>query len=64
MEFVKNKLGLISNNENTLKDDIERYKIEYTGRAYLHGLATGPLAFCVIYFGQKFFTKNIKVRND
>ena len=63
MEFVKSKLGLISNNANDIKDDIERYKIECTGRAYLHGLATGPLTFCVVYFGQYFFARNMKVRN-
>ena len=62
MEFVKSKLGLISNKDNNLNDDIERYKIECEGRAYLQGLAVGPLTFCVVYFGQKFATKDIKVR--
>ena len=62
MEFVKSKLGLVSNKDNILNDDIERYKIECKGRAYLQGLAVGPLTFCVSYFGQKYFTKEHKVR--
>ena len=65
MEFVKSKLGLVPNKENNiLSDDNERLKIECNGRAYLYGLVVGPLTFSVVYFTQKFFTKNIKVRNE
>ena len=60
MEYIKSKLGLPLNQENSpISDNIERYKIECTGRAYLHGLVVGPLTFCLVYFSQNFFTKNI-----
>ena len=63
MEYIKGKLGLPTNHENNANsDNIERYKIECTGRAYLHGLVVGPLTFSLVYFTQNFFTKNIKVR--
>ena len=62
MEFVKNKLGLTSDKDNTVVvDEIERRRMECTGRSYFYGMNIGTLTFCLCYFGQKFFTQNIKV---
>ena len=62
MEYVKGKLGLRSGEDHNSVDNIERRKTECTGRAYLYGLAVGPLTFSVVYFGQKYFTRGIRVR--
>ena len=59
MEFIKRNLGLLPPAET--EDVIEKESIECAARSYLYGLSVGTLTFGIVYFGQKRFTRDIKV---
>ena len=59
MDFLKRNFGLMPAAE--IEDVIERENAECAERSYLYGLGVGTFTFSIVYFGQKHFTRGIKV---